>query len=380
MKIKKFIAPSMQEALKQIKREFGDDAIILSNKSVEHPDWRNAVEITAAIDKKDEIDPEKPAFKQIIQNAQSQPAATTISGTVVQSQLNVMQKEIEYMRERMDFLINQIKYDHLPHIPKNLQDILRLLSNNGVNISLANTIIEDIFTSLKGEELLEEELVFTKLSSKIKHYMQITGPIKFNQGQPTVVLIMGSTGSGKTTTIAKLAALYKYTYSRKVALISADSYRIAAMEQLKSFAEIAKIPFVAVYNNNDITEKINSLNKYELILIDTTGMNPRNMKQMVGLKETIRIAKADEIHLALSLTTKYSDLADCLKNFSMIPFHGIILTKMDETTGMGDILNMAADFEKPFSYITFGQEIPEDISLANRNELAQIILRGKHGN
>ena len=380
MKIKKFIAPSMQEALKQIKREFGDDAIILSNKSIEHTEWPKAVEVTAAIDKKDEVTQEKISFKEIIEKSTSQTVPNTISGTVVQQQLNVMHKDLEYLRDRVDFLINQIKYDHLPHIPKNLQNILKQLTNNGVNISLANSIIEEIFTSLKGEELLEEELVVTKLTSKLKHYLQITGPIKFNQGQSTVVLIMGQTGSGKTTTIAKLAALYKYTYSRKVALISADSYRIAAMEQLKAFAEIAKIPFVSVYNNNELTDKINSLKKYELILIDTTGMNHRNMKQMVGLKETIRIAKADEIHLTISLTTKYGDMADCLKNFSMIPFNGIILTKIDETTSMGDILNLASDFEKPFSYITFGQEIPEDISLANRNELAQIVLRGKHGN
>jgi len=370
----------MQEALKQIKREFGDDAIILSNKSIEHTEWPKAVEVTAAIDKKDEVTQEKISFKEIIEKSTSQTVPNTISGTVVQQQLNVMHKDLEYLRDRVDFLINQIKYDHLPHIPKNLQNILKQLTNNGVNISLANSIIEEIFTSLKGEELLEEELVVTKLTSKLKHYLQITGPIKFNQGQSTVVLIMGQTGSGKTTTIAKLAALYKYTYSRKVALISADSYRIAAMEQLKAFAEIAKIPFVSVYNNNELTDKINSLKKYELILIDTTGMNHRNMKQMVGLKETIRIAKADEIHLTISLTTKYGDMADCLKNFSMIPFNGIILTKIDETTSMGDILNLASDFEKPFSYITFGQEIPEDISLANRNELAQIVLRGKHGN
>ena len=380
MKIKKFVAPSMQEALKQIKKEFGDDAIILSNRSVEHPEWKNAVEITAAIDKKDEPQAEKVHFQSLIEKPAIQPSTNTIPTTVIQTQLNSMTKEIEYLRDRIEFLINHIKYEHLPHIPKNLQEILKLLNKNGVNLTLANNMIEEIFTSLSGEELMDEEMILKKLNNKIKHFLNITGPIKFNQNQTTVVLLMGPTGSGKTTTIAKLAALYKYTYSRKVALVSADSYRIAAMEQLKAFAEIAKIPFVAVYNNNDLTEKINTLRKYELILIDTTGLNAKNMKQMVSLKETIRIAKADEIHLTLSMTTKYSDLSDNIKNFNMIPYDGIILTKMDETEGMGDILNIAADFEKPYSYITFGQDIPEDINLANRNELAQIILRGKHGN
>ena len=380
MKIKKFIAPSMQEALKQIKKEFGDDAIILSNRSVEHQEWKNAIEITAAIDKKDEPQAEKVQFQSYIEKPTVQPVASNIPTTVLQTQLNSLTKEIEYLRDRIDFLINHIKYEHLPHIPKNLQEILKLLNKNGVNLTLANNMIEEIFTSLSGEELLEEDLILKKLSNKIKHFIQITGPIKFNQNQTTVVLLIGPTGSGKTTTIAKLAALYKYTYSRKVALVSADSFRIAAMEQLKAFAEIAKIPFVPVYSNSDLTDKINSLRKYELVLIDTTGLNAKNMKQMVSLKETIRIAKADEIHLTLSMTTKYSDLSDNIKNFNMIPYDGIILTKMDETEGMGDILNIAANFEKPYSYITFGQDIPDDISLANRNELAQIILRGKHGN
>ncbi len=369
----------MQEALKQIKKEFGDDAIILSNKSIEdknHPEWKHAVEVTAAIDKKEESVETKSAFNSYVQKSSIQ---TAQSNNVIQSQLNSLTKDVEYLRERMDFLINQIKYDHMPHIPKNLQNLLKLLNNNGVNLTLANSFIEDIFSSLKGEELLEEDLVFNKLLSKIKHNLQITGPIKFNQNHPTIVLLMGPTGTGKTTTIAKLAALYKFTYSRKVALISADSFRIAAMEQLKTFAEIAKIPFTPVYNNNDLIDKIKTMQKYELILIDTAGLNSRNMKQMVGLKETIRIAKADEIYLTLSLTTKYSDISDNIKSFGMIPYHGIILTKLDETLGMGDILNMAVEHEKPFSYITFGQDIPEDISLANRNEIAQIILRGKYG-
>ena len=381
MKIKKFIAPSMQEAIKLIKKEFGEDAIILNNKSVEHPEWKNAVEITAAIEKKDDLKVEKESFNDLVQKNISQTSTpNSIIGNNLQNQMNNLQKDIHYVRERLDYLIDQIKFDHLPHLPRKLQELIKVLTTYGVKPNIAIKLVEDIFTSLKGEELLEEDKVHSHLITKIKHQIQITGPIKFNQGASTVVLIMGPTGSGKTTTIAKLAALYKYTYSRKVALISIDSYRIAAMDQLKSFGEIAKIPFLPVYDSNDLTEKINSLKKYELILIDTTGINPRNMKQMVSLKEIIRIAKTDEIHLTLSVTTKYSDLTETLKNFAMIPYHGIILTKMDETSCPGDILNIASDFEKPYSYLTFGQDIPEDISLANRNELTQIILRGKHGN
>lgn len=378
MKIKKFVAPSMQEALKMIKKEFGDDAIILSNKSVElkeHPEWKNAIEVTAAIDKKDEI--KKETFNQVIQKSvQEKPEPSSLSN----AQFSSLQKEIKLINDRMELILNHIKYENLPHIPVNLQNMSKILIQNGVSASIANTVIEEIFTTLRGEDLLEDDLVEQKVLAKIKNLIQVTGPIKFNQGAPTIVLIAGSTGVGKTTTVAKLAALYKYTYGKKVALVSVDSYRIAAMEQLKAFSDIAKINFESAYSNQDLIEKINKLHKYDVILIDSAGINTRNMKQMVALKETIRVSRADEIHLIINMTTRLNDMKDCIKNFTMIPYNGIILTKMDESSSFGDILNLSVEIEKPYSYISFGQNIPEDISLANRNELAQIILRGKYGN
>ncbi len=368
----------MQEALKLIKKEFGDDAIILSSRSIEdkdHPEWKNPIEVTAAIDKKEEQ--EKPIFNNLVQKAiQQKPEPTSVSN----AQFNTLQKDISFINDRIELILNHIKYENLPHIPKTLQNISKSLMNNGVSASIANNIIEEIFMNLRGEDLMEEDLVEQKVGSKLKNYIQITGPIKFNQGVPTIVLVAGPTGAGKTTTIAKLAALYKYTYSKKVALVSVDSYRIAAMEQLKAFADIAKIHFESAYSNNDLIEKINKLQRFDLILIDTAGLNTRNMKQMVSLKETIRIARADEIHLILSLTTRLNDLRETVKNFSMIPYHGIIITKLDETSGFGDIINLSSEIDKPYSYISYGQNIPEDLSLANRNELAQIIIRGKYGN
>ncbi|HPM01822.1 MAG: flagellar biosynthesis protein FlhF [Candidatus Cloacimonetes bacterium] len=378
MKIKKFIAPSMQEALKMIKKEFGDDAIILSNKSIEskeNPEWKNAIEVTAAIDKKDEI--KKESFGQVVQKVvQEKPEPSSLSN----AQFTSLQKEIRFINERIELILNHIKYENLPHLPKNLQNFSKLLIQSGISSSIANSIIEEVFTSLRGEDLMDDEQVEQKIITKIKNMIQITGPVKFNQGVPTVVLIVGSTGVGKTTCIAKLAALYKYTYGKKVALVSVDSYRIAAMEQLKAFSDIAKIHFESAYSNNDLIEKINKLQKYEVILIDSAGINTKNVKQLVSLKETIRVSRADEIHLVMNMTTRYLDMKETLKNFAMIPYNGIILTKLDESSSFGDIINLSVEMDKPFSYISFGQNIPEDISLANRNELAQVILRGKYGN
>ncbi len=377
MKIKKFIASSMQEALNQIKLEFGEDAIILNSKNIEdknHPEWKNAVEVTAAIDKKE--DSTKSAFNSTMKQAVSQKAEAVGIPT---TQLNLMQKDLDFITDKLDFLINHIKYENLPHIPKLLQQKVRSLITNGVDQAKANTMIEEIFMNLKGEDLLEEDLIIEKLIGKIRNCFQITGPVKFNPHLPTVVMLIGPTGVGKTTTLAKLAAMYKFNYSKKVALVSLDSFRIAAMEQLKAFADIAKISFVPIYNNNDLMEKMETLKKYDLILMDSAGINSKNMKQMIALKELIRVSKADEIYLTLSVTTKYQDLKEIIKNFSIIPITGLIYTKLDETTVYGDILNIASDYEKPISYVTFGQNIPEDISLADRKELAVTILRGKYG-
>jgi len=380
MKIKKFTAPSMQRALEQIKAEFGDDAIILNTRQAteesEGGGKQKIVEVTAAIDHKEDGDSLlKPGFEQAVSEASRRGEPKGMSSM----QLTLLQKEVDYIGERMEQLLNHIKYENLPHMPKLLQQRARTMIGTGVTAGLANQMIEEMLLGLKGEEFLQAELVDDKLTAKIKSRLQITGPVRFNHGQPTVVTLVGPTGSGKTTTVAKLAAMYAYRYGKKVALVSADSYRIAAMEQLKAFADIAKLPFAAAYDPAELSEKLKKFADRDLILVDTAGINPRDMKKMVNLKETLRVSRADEIHLVLSLTTRGLDLREALKNFAILGYTSLLYTRLDEAAACGDILNIAVDFEKAISYITFGQAIPEDIALADRGELATTILRGRYG-
>ena len=316
----------------------------------------------------------KSPLNQAVRSSGKQP-----KDTVSSVQYSNLQKEVDYISERLELLIGHIKYENLPHIPKPLRQLVKDLINNGVAPSLSNSMIEDLLVSMKGEDFLNSELLDEKLHSKIKNKLQIAGPLKFNKGCPTVMVIVGPTGVGKTTTLAKIAAMYKYTHSREVALISIDTYRIAAMDQLKAFADIARIPFHAAYDNTDLQEIVKSLQETDLILIDTAGINPRDMKKMVALKETMRLAKADEIHLALSLTTASKDLRNITKSFKALYYNALIYTKLDEAVSFGDILNMAVENEKEISFITNGQNIPDDIGYADRNELAMSILRGKYG-
>ncbi len=375
MKIKKFVAPSMQVAIDQVKREFGDDAIILNTRQLkdkEKVEGKQMVEITAAIDKKEEQ-------AQFQDSMKKQVARPVERQNLSNTQFNILQKEIDFISERLDTLISHIKYENLPHIPKLLQQRTKSLIKNGVMPSIANNMIEEILLNLKGEELLEADLVDEKLLGKIKNRFTVTGPVRFHEGAPSVMVITGPTGSGKTTSIAKLAALYSYKYGKKVALISVDSYRIAAMEQLKAFAGIARIKFIEAYDQNDLLARMKNLGDYGLIIVDTPGINPRDMKKMVWLKETIRITKADEVHLVLNLTTRFEDLREIVKSFSIINFNGMLFTRLDESTIFGDMYNLAIEFEKPISYLCHGQDIPEDIVLADRKDLAMTILRGKYG-
>lgn len=377
MRIKKFIAPNMQEALSQIRKEFGDDAIILSRKNIysrENPQVAEGIEITAAIEKQEKEGVEPKNFSENFSRATSQKIDSMQIST---AQFGSLQKEIEFISQQMSSLIDHIKLEKLPHIPKPLQQRVRTLMNNGVSSSLANSLIEEMFINMKGEELFHSEEIDERLINKIKSLIRISGPIKFYRNYPTVIPLIGPTGVGKTTTIAKIGTLYKYTHGKKVAIISADSYRIAAMEQLKSFAEVADINFLQVYENSDLLKAINQLADYDLILIDTMGLNPKDMKTMIQLKEMIRVCKADEIFLTLSLSTRSQDLSNIIKNFSVIPFTSMVFTKLDETTYFGDMLNISVEFDKPLSYLTNGQSIPEDIMLADRKQIATLILKGE---
>ena len=205
-------------------------------------------------------------------------------------------------------------------------------------------------------------------------------PIMLTERKPKVVFFIGPTGVGKTTTIAKIASRFKVEKGKKVALYTADTYRIAAAEQLRTYANILNTPLDIVYSSQELNEELANAGEFDLVLIDTAGFSHKNEEQRNETKELIDQVPEEyekEVYLVLSATTKYKDLleiADIYKdNFKF----KLIFTKLDETSCLGNILNMKLYTGADLSYTTYGQNVPEDIEIFNTQSIVKLLLGGK---
>ncbi|MEA4883664.1 MAG: flagellar biosynthesis protein FlhF [Clostridia bacterium] len=201
----------------------------------------------------------------------------------------------------------------------------------------------------------------------------VSGPMQLIRGRRKVVGFIGPTGVGKTTTIAKLAANFVLVEKARVALITADTYRIAAIEQVRTYADIIGVPCEVAYSAKDMGDALAKHADKEVVLIDTAGRSPNNPTRMYELRGMMDAALPEETHLVLSATTRRQDLDNLVERFSGVGFDKVILTKLDESTNIGAVFNVAAKSGKPFSYLTTGQGVPEDIEAATHSVLAQML-------
>lgn len=352
----------------KIKQELGPEAIILQTRQFREGGifglfGKTKVEITAAIDY--EVSGRK--------NQQISPAPQNNSVSVEAVNFQKELQSVHLMLEKMSQQIQAIEPVKSTW-PVPLQKWAKILGSYGINEKMVKKLLNQIQKSLNGKELGDDLLVRKRLEESVQQLCSRIGSIEPGINKPKIVALIGPTGVGKTTTIGKLAAGFSIVDKRKIALVTTDTYRVSAVEQLKTFGQIIGVPVEVAMSSSDLSEIISRHTDKELIFIDTAGRSPQHQLHMHELKAYMDAAKPDFTMLVLSMTTQFNDQKRVINEFKPLATH-LILTKMDETICSGGVLNLIDYTSLPAAYITNGQNVPNDIEVATAERLTQYILR-----
>jgi flagellar biosynthesis protein FlhF len=255
----------------------------------------------------------------------------------------------------------------------NIRPFRQVLKSNDYDDEQCTAILTEMRNSISKEDLKDKYKIEKSLKDLLKSKIITTGPIKTGN-KKKIVMFIGPTGVGKTTTMAKLGAINSLREGHSVAFITIDNYRIAATEQLKKYAEIMNIPVYAVNNQKEFREVVTS-EKADIIMVDTSGRSHRNDLKISEIKSFAENVEYDcEKVLCVSANTKKSDLNDVFRAFDTIHFNSIIITKVDETSFIGNVIDIADKYNKPISYYTNGQEVPNDIVIAEPDKIVDMMI------
>jgi flagellar biosynthesis protein FlhF len=257
--------------------------------------------------------------------------------------------------------------------PSALFDLYTDLIEAEVDETVARELVDRLRRE-PGLEAADSRVARQRLAQLLQNEIQVTGPIQVASGAGRVVALVGPTGVGKTTTIAKLAANYRLKEGHRVGLITVDTYRIAAVEQLRTYAEIIDLPMEVVSTPREMREAVAKMKDFDLVLMDTAGRSPRDEVRIRELRSMLSEAEPNEVHLVLSAAASARSLVAAAERFIPVGVTAAIVTKIDEATALGNILSLARTCKLPFSYLTDGQNVPDDINVAEPRALAQLIL------
>jgi flagellar biosynthesis protein FlhF len=373
----------MGETLAQVKREFGRDAVILNTRTVARGGvfglgGKDYVEISAAPGTSDLPAALRPAMLRMRSGraASAEGAAETVSPRTPSSvQPGALLAEMGELKSLVTGLVEETRRWHQPDIPEELFGTYRRLVENEVAETMAQKLVAQVRGRLSGSSLGDPAAVRAELARLLESMLPTAGPIHtVRTGEPTMIALVGPTGVGKTTTLAKLAANFCLKEHRAVGLITIDTYRIAAVEQLKTYARIIDVPLEVAATPRQLKEVVAQMADREIILVDTAGRSQRDAVKIKELKELFSVVRPHEIHLVLAGTCGEAVLMDAVERFSELGIDRVIFTKLDEALGFGVILNCLHHAKTALSYVTTGQDVPDDIEVGEGRRLAELIL------
>jgi flagellar biosynthesis protein FlhF len=407
MIIKKFTGKTETEAVEAAKKELGDGLVIMNVRQVKPTGLFAAfkakqTEVTAALEDEPanlrpvRREPEQPVAPVV----EAKPAAKTENGVeAVKSSLlsgqSTIEKKLDSLQTLLESSLKESTEEPTAEENPNPEEqtsrqtqedeqekFIRLLYNtmieNEVAEKYANQILEDVDKNRKPNMPFDYLLanVYQKIILK---FGKSEGIVPASKGTK-IVFFIGPTGVGKTTTIAKLASSFAMDEKKKVALLTTDTYRIAAAEQLRTYAQILEVPFRVIYSPEEFKEAVDSFKDFDYIFVDTAGHSHQNEERLESLKQYVdALEKSVEVQtfLVLSATTKYKDLLKIADNYGEVAEYQIIFTKLDETTTLGNLLNLKLHTDTPIAYITYGQNVPNDIERFNPQKTVKQLLGGK---
>jgi len=397
--IKKYQANTETEAIILAKEELGKDAIVMNIKTISPRGIyrlfkKPVVEVTAAVDDNPSYKNDRPksaftSFRTMNHpdiiyddpkddDLETEETSTGARGTSpIEEKLNNLQILLEKQISAKDTGKQESKGTENNKNLAFIQLIYNQLVMNEVDEKYANQLISEIEVTLKKDASMDN--ILASIYQKIILKLGQAKTIDLEGKRPKFIFFIGPTGVGKTTTIAKIASKLKVEQKAKIAFLTADTYRIAAVEQLRTYANILGVPLRVIYNCDELQQAREDFSDCDVIFIDTAGRSHRNKEQRDDVEQLIQGIPEDEreVYLVLSATTKYKDLIKITEAYSEIINYNLIFTKFDETSCIGNVYNIRMLTQAPLSYSTFGQNVPDDITQIDPQSIAKQLLRGQ---
>ncbi len=382
MKVKKYQGETEEQVIEMAKKELGNDAIVLSIKKITPTGIfsiikKPYIELTASYDENKVKLEEKP--KSFFSKASSNNLDDKLKekdNTIQRLEKRIAELE-SYLEKAMKSLSLEKGANNTKYKNQLVQFIYEMLVSKGVNPAVCSDILSSVDKDNNQNIDLIVKVVYNKiieiLDKAVCEDLVIEKDNKSKEAKSIVFL--GTTGVGKTTTIAKLSSELIMNKGKKVGFITSDTYRIAAVEQLKTYAEILGSQVEVVYTIDDVKEKIKKLNLInDYIFFDTAGRSHKNEKNMEEIKELLKEIENPEIYLVISSTSNFEDIENIINTYSKFTKFNIIFTKIDETDTIGTILNIAHKTKNKIAYVTVGQNVPSDIEKFSGEKIAKVLL------